>query len=166
MKLVYKRCKQILVVVVMTSAFAAQVHSQSLKTLVISGFIGGAKNPLTLSLADLQQLPQQRYTTTNPWVKEPRTYQGPLLSDVLKLAKAKSSRITLVALNDYHVNMNFAPLEKFKPILAWSENGKRMTIPRRGPLWVMFPVDKYPQLKNQRYNSYMIWQLHKIIVNE
>lgn len=162
------RCAQVILFLVLC-AWGAMAFASEQTILTISGHIQPADNSheVNFTLDDLQKLPQQNYKTTNPWVNKPHQYQGPLLTDILKSVNAKSTRLTLVALNDYRVNMDLAKVLKYQPILAWSDDSKTMSVRERGPLWLMFPISRYPEeLKNTRFNSYMIWQLRKIIVNQ
>lgn len=115
-------------------------------------------------LAMLQSLPQYNITTRHPWIESRHSYKGPRLADVLGLVGAQSEQLTLVALNDYQVDVSFDEIAKFNPILAWSENDKVMKVRDKGPLWLMFPIDEHPELLQISYNDFMVWQLRSIIV--
>ncbi|WP_427982384.1 molybdopterin-binding oxidoreductase [Agarivorans sp.] len=115
-------------------------------------------------LTMLQSLPQYTITTLHPWTESRRNYKGPRLSDLLKAVGARSEQLTLVALNDYQVDVDFEELTTFKPILAWSENDRVMKVRDKGPLWLMFPIDDHPELLQISYNDFMVWQLRSIIV--
>ncbi|MFM2484855.1 molybdopterin-binding oxidoreductase [Celerinatantimonas yamalensis] len=146
--------------------WVGSVQASAPVVLTISGHIQ-AKNGshrVDFTVADLQKLPQQRYRTLNPWVSTPHTYQGPRLTDLLKRVGAHSQKLTLVALNDYRLDLNLTDIRKYQPIVAWSDNGQQMSLREHGPLWLMLPVSQYSELKASRYNQYMIWQLRQIIV--
>lgn len=136
--------------------------------LTVSGNVDDSlpEGELHLTLAQLQNLPQHTYVTDNPWIREPQHFKGPKLKDVLKLAGARSTELMLEALNDYHVELDFAEIERFDPILAWSNNDKVMTVRNKGPLWLMFNIDSQPVLDELHFNDYMIWQLSHIFVND
>ncbi|CAG9298005.1 putative pterin-binding protein [Celerinatantimonas diazotrophica] len=162
------RCAQVMVFLALC-AWGKMVYASEPIILTISGHIRPTLSvrKVNFTLNDLQKFPQYIYKTTNRWVDKPHQYKGPLLADILKSVHAESPRLTLVALNDYRVNMDMSKVIKYKPILAWSDDGKTMTVRDRGPLWLMFPLDSYPKaLKNTGMNTYMIWQLRKIIVNQ
>jgi hypothetical protein len=115
-------------------------------------------------LAMLQSLPQYNITTLHPWIESRHSYKGPRLADVLSQVGAHSQQLTLVALNDYQVDLDFDEIAKFNPILAWSENDRVMKVRDKGPLWLMLPIDEYPELLQIPYNDFMVWQLRSIIV--
>lgn len=156
-----------IMIMVFLSLFSVQVSAADRVVLSISGAIsqGGETHRVDFTLAQLKSMTQYDFQTENPWVSEPHRYRGPRLSAILKKVGATSNRLTLIALNDYQIDLNFKHIEKYQPILAWSDNGKTMLVRDRGPLWLMLPIYRYPQLKNNQYNSYMVWQLRRIIVH-
>ncbi|WP_051326755.1 hypothetical protein [Aliagarivorans taiwanensis] len=131
--------------------------------LIIQGNIREVSG-MAFSLEDIKAMEQHSFVTKHPWTEVGRRYQGPLLADVLDVAQAKGKMLRMVALNDYEVEVDFSDIKKFQPILAWQQDGKTLSIREKGPLWLMFPVDDYPEVKNKRYNDYMIWQLRVIEV--
>ncbi len=134
--------------------------------LTLRGLIAETNNreEADFDLTMLKSLPQHSITTRHPWIESRHNYEGPRLSDLLEQVGAQSQQLTLIALNDYQVDVDFAELAKFNPILAWSENGREMTIRNKGPLWLMLPIDEYPELLQISYSDFMIWQLRSIIV--
>lgn len=112
----------------------------------------------------LLALPQQRFTTKHTWAEQAEEFSGPLLKDVLSLAcpNIKVSRLMLKAINDYSVEMDFSKLQAYKPIIALSVNGQRLSIRNKGPLWVMLPVDEFAELPPRSLDDMMIWQLSDI----
>lgn len=165
MKYLWKWGTTLIGVLLLTQMAWAQADDSSV-ILTISGLKTPyqGKYRVKLTRADLLKLPQQTFTTANPWVDQPHQYRGPLLADVLKKYGITSTRLVLVALNDYRITMDFSSVERFEPILAWSDNGETMTVRNHGPLWLMFPIDRFSELEQPVYNSYMIWQLRRIIV--
>lgn len=115
-------------------------------------------------LSMLQSLPQYTIITRHPWVESRHQYKGPRLADLLQLVGAQSSQLSMIALNDYEVDINFEEVAEFNPILAWSENDRVMQVRDKGPLWLMFPVDEHPELLKMAYSDFMVWQLRSIIV--
>lgn len=136
--------------------------------LTVSGNVDDSlpEGGLHLTLAQLQNLPQRTYVTDNAWINEPQYFKGPKLTDVLKLAGAKSTALVLEALNDYHVELDVTEIERLEPILAWSNNDKVMTVRNKGPLWLIFNIKSQPKLDELHFNDYMIWQLNHIVVND
>ena len=44
-------------------------------------------------------------------------------------------------------------------ILAMQADGTRLSIRDKGPIWLMYPVDDFPELQDPKYNLRLIWQL-------
>jgi hypothetical protein len=114
--------------------------------------------------AMLDALPQKSFVTETPWIKGAVKFTGPLLSDVLKVVNASGSNLKAVALNDYKINIPMEDAVKYGVILARQMDGKVMTIRDKGPLFVMYPFEKFPEIKTSVYFSRCIWQLQSIVV--
>jgi len=139
--------------------------SASEKTLLEINSISESINE-QFTLNQLLQLPQHDITTKLPWTSESNTYSGPYLKDVLQSAKTTGQWISLHALDYYNVSLNFQQIERFNPILALKKDGRLLTVRSKGPIWLLLPVDDYPELNAAIYNDYMIWHLVKIGVEE
>jgi hypothetical protein len=114
--------------------------------------------------AMLDKLPQVKMTVPTPWYKQEETFEGPLFRDVLKAAGSKGSKLYVVALNDYAAEIPLADLEKYDVILARKINGKVLTVRDKGPLFVMYPFDKKPELRTKEIYSRCVWQVNRIRV--
>lgn len=113
-----------------------------------------------LDMAALQRLPQRSFTTNTPWTREPHTYSGPLLRDVLALAGAQNPvTIKAVALNDYQISIPAEDAAKLDVIVAHQIDGKAIPVRERGPLFVIYPFDSASELRSTRYYERSIWQL-------
>jgi hypothetical protein len=134
--------------------------------LKIIGAVGAKNTPdaAAFDAALLDALPQTTYTATTPWFKEPAQFSGPLLRDVLKLAKAQGTLLNATALNDYKALIPMDDVTRYNVILARKMNGKEIAVRDKGPLFVMYPFDTVPELKNMVFFSRSIWQLHTISV--
>ena len=114
--------------------------------------------------AMLKSLPQTSFVTKTPWYKDSIKLTGPLVKDVLDVLKVKGEKITAVALNDYKVTIPLADAIKYGAILALTRDGKELSIRDKGPIWIIYPFDSYPELNNITYYSRAIWQLSSITV--
>jgi hypothetical protein len=132
--------------------------------LVISGKVAGPAGGMPLDMAALEALPQHSFTTGTPWSKAPQKFTGPLLRDVLRLAKAHGSSLKAMALNDYQVTIPVEDAQQESVIVALRIDGKPIPVRERGPLFVIYPFDSKPQLQAQRYYERSIWQLKSIEV--
>lgn len=113
-------------------------------------------------MAMLERLAQHSITTETPWHSGTHAFQGPLLRNVLAAAGAKGSTARLVALNDYRVEMPLDDAQRYDVIVARQFDGKPMSVRDKGPLFVMYPFDSQPQLRNAIYFSRCVWQLRSI----
>lgn len=141
--------------------FSAREHEVVLQ---VAGRVksGGVR----LSLKDLQMLPQHSFATNTPWTREPHTYTGPLLRDVLAAAGADLSATTIraVALNDYQIGIPLKDALTYPVIVAHRRDGKPMPVRDRGPLFIIYPFDSDAELRSTRFYQRAIWQLKSMQV--
>lgn len=132
--------------------------------LTVSGKINNTLDGTSarFDLKQLKQLPSATFTLKTRWSDGVHEYQGPLLTALLELVGATGDTLFLTALNDYSIEIKRAYAEKYQPILAWSMDGKPMSVRDKGPLWLMLPHDKYPELNEEIHTGRMIWQLSNI----
>ena len=107
----------------------------------------------------LSRLPQMEIVTRTPWYSTVRTFSGPLVRDVLSAAGARGEKVQAVALNDYRVEIPFDDLMRYDVVLAMLLDGKPMQVRDKGPLFIMYPFDRRPELRNAVYFSRCAWQL-------
>lgn len=112
----------------------------------------------------LDALPVTQFVTTSPWHTAPATFAGPALSSVLQVVGAKGKVLRLIAIDKYQIKVPYSDATEFAPVLARRVDGQALTIRQKGPLLLMYPFDRHPQLKNDNYYARSIWQLHKIVV--
>ncbi len=113
----------------------------------------------------LEHMPQHDITTITPWFTKPRRFTGPLLRDVLASAGAQGKTLRAVALNDYRVEIPFDDAQRYDVVLARLLDGKAMSVREKGPLFIIYPFDKVPELRNAVYFSRCAWQLKSIDVS-
>lgn len=134
--------------------------------LTISGKIG-VKNSPDAALFDaalLDALPQHSFVSATPWLKNPATFTGPLLKDVLQALKAQGTHLKALALNDYKIDIPLDDAFKFDVILARKVDGRVLTVREKGPIFVMYPFERFPELKTDTYYSRCVWQLKSLRV--
>ncbi|TSE18409.1 hypothetical protein Talka_02155 [Tepidimonas alkaliphilus] len=117
-----------------------------------------------LDLAMLEALPQHHLLTRTPWDSEPVTFSGPRLRDVLDAVGAHGQRLRAVALDDYRVIIPLEDAQRYDVIVATRKNGARMSVRQKGPLFIVYPFDHAPQLRDRRYYERSIWQLKALEV--
>lgn len=154
-----------LVVVFSANAFALDKPTGR-PILTVSGLISekNASNDAQFDAAMLDKLPQQKMAVETPWYKTAQTFEGPLFRDVLKATGIKGKKLYVVALNDYAAEIPLADLEKYDVILARKINGKVINVRDKGPLFIMYPFDKKPELRTKDVYSRCVWQVNRIRV--
>jgi hypothetical protein len=115
-------------------------------------------------MAMLEKLPQRSFSTTTPWYGEPHKFTGPLLRDVLAAAGAEGKQLKAVALNDYKVDIPAEDAKAYDIVLARLMDDKPMPVRDKGPLFIIYPFDARPELRNTIYYSRCAWQLKAIEV--
>jgi hypothetical protein len=115
-------------------------------------------------LAMLSALPQHRIKTRTPWHEGERVFAGPLVRDVLAAAKASGTSLRMVALNDYRVDVPMDDVQRWDVIIATSIDGRAIPVREKGPLFIIYPFDRHPDLRNAVYYSRSIWQLRRVEV--
>ncbi|MCZ4353945.1 molybdopterin-dependent oxidoreductase [Roseovarius aestuarii] len=113
---------------------------------------------------DLLKLPQVEVTTSNDYVNEATTFSGPTLRSVLEQnGIGENDEIELHALNDFFIVAPAQDAYAYDVILAILKNGEKMSVRNKGPIWVIYPMSDYPELRGDVYNGRLVWQLDQII---
>ena len=137
--------------------------------LTVSGRIGRVNNKTTntydFTESDFLELNQSSITTGTSWTPT-SVFVGPLLLDVMQAAGVTSGTLTFKTLDDYSAPIPWEDLVRYGVILAHSQDGKRLSNKRWGPLWTIYPRDQNPvALKGPIAESRFIWQVNRIEVN-
>jgi hypothetical protein len=112
----------------------------------------------------LEAMAQTSFTTRTPWYAQPRKFTGPLLRDVLAAAGAQGTTVRALALNDYRVDIPFEDSQQHDVVVARLLDDKPMPVRDKGPLFIIYPFDSKPELKNAVYYSRSAWQLKALDV--
>lgn len=102
--------------------------------------------------------------TGTPWSDGVDVYQGPLLRSLIEAVGVTSDSLSVIALNDYNA---FFPVQDgydHNVILAMDVNGDAMRIRDKGPLFILYPFDEKPSLKNEVIYNRSVWQVKAINV--
>ena len=123
----------------------------------------GAAAVIRLTEAQILSLPVSVITTGTDWTSVSR-FEGPLLSDVLKLPPGRTGHLEVLALNRYGVTIPVSDLARYSPILAHTRDGVRMKRSDFGPLFIVYPRDRYRELRAPNMAARMVWQVCRIDV--
>lgn len=118
----------------------------------------------TLDMAMLEAIGTASFTTTTPWYNAPVTFSGVPLAKLLDFLGATGTTLTVYALNDYKTDIPMEDARKFPVILATKRDGAYMPVRDKGPLFIVYPYDSDPALKQQIYFSRSAWQVARMVV--
>jgi hypothetical protein len=77
---------------------------------------------------------------------------------------ATGSFVTAYALNDFTTKLPISDFKRFHPILAMKRNGEYMSVRDKGPLFIVYPYDSDPELRQQVYYNRSAWQIARLTV--
>lgn len=163
-----KFARTLLTVSMMLAATAASALDKPAGRAILT--VGGEISQLNagkeaqFDAAMLDKLPQHKLTVETPWYKGAQTFEGPLLRDVAEAVGIKGKKLYVVALNDYAAEIPMEDLKKYDVVLARKINGKVLAVRDKGPLFIMYPFDKDPELRTKEIYGRCVWQVNRIRV--
>lgn len=155
----------LLLTIVSLNTTASNLSAAQEKTILsITGTAADTQKQQTIhfNLSQLQSLPSNTFTMQTRWDDHIHQYHGPLLTALLEHVKFTGKTIELTALNNYVIEIDRSFIEKYQPILAWQKDSKKMSIRRKGPLWLLLPHHLHSELNTEEHTGKMIWQLRHI----
>lgn len=120
--------------------------------------------PVDFTLEDLRALGVERIETTTPWHDGKMVFEGVSLAALMAHVGAKGDSLTGIALNDFYTELPLSDAADYDVIIAYRANGSDLTVRDKGPLFVIYPFDRFPELRNELYYSRSIWQLRRLTV--
>lgn len=155
-----------LLVLVAGGAALALTAPTAAPILTVSGKITVTNRGTTAQFdrAMLEAIGMVAVETNTPWYKEKVTFEGVPLAKLMQAVGAQGDKLTVVALNDYSADVPMDDVRQHNVILALKRNGEYMPSRDKGPLFVIYPFDSNPDLRNQKYYSRSVWQVSRIEV--
>lgn len=118
---------------------------------------------VTYNLEALLALPQEIVVTTNDYVDDLTTFQGPSLKSVLEESDiGDDATLKMVAINDFASSVPAGDAFEYQVILAVLSDGEEMSVRDKGPIWVIYPMTDNAELQDDIYNGRLVWQLKSI----
>jgi hypothetical protein len=111
----------------------------------------------------LESLGSATIRTSTVWTDGVKAFTGVSLKSVLNRVGARGTRLRAHALNDYEVEIPLTDL-RYNPLLALAMDGQALTVRDRGPVWIVYPRDAHPALRNAQQDTRWIWQLDRLRV--
>ncbi|MDX1655426.1 MAG: molybdopterin-dependent oxidoreductase [Candidatus Competibacteraceae bacterium] len=110
----------------------------------------------------LEALGLAQVHTTTTWTEGRILFEGVLLARILEFVGAQGDTIVARALNDYMAEIPASDLEHYPVLVAMTMDGEPMTPRDKGPLWIIYPRDDYPQLNTPYVDQRWVWQLNRL----
>ncbi|MDH3537939.1 MAG: oxidoreductase, partial [Gammaproteobacteria bacterium] len=66
--------------------------------------------------------------------------------------------------NDYQVSIPISDLRNYPVLFALKQNGSYMRVRGKGPIWIIYPRETYPELDTDQITDRWVWQLSKIVI--
>ncbi|QOF75041.1 molybdopterin-dependent oxidoreductase (plasmid) [Aminobacter sp. SR38] len=139
---------------------------KGLPILTIEGNIGvtNASGSAQFDRAMLEDMGLTSIDTKTPWFTGMHKFEGVPLDRIMKLIAAHGKEVVAVALNDYSTTIPLKDFADYGVLLALKRDGQYMPVSDKGPLFIVYPYDRDPELQSQKFYSRSVWQLSRLIV--
>ena len=112
----------------------------------------------------LEALGVSELSLSTPWTDGRQTFDGVLGEKVLDAVGASGTTIVARAINDYQVEIPLSDLRRYPVLFALKHNGNYMRVRNKGPIWIIYPRETYPELDTDLITDRWVWQLSEIII--
>ena len=89
---------------------------------------------------------------------------GILGRSLLQYVDAKGTRLHVVALDGYSIEIPIEDLQKYDVVVATEIDGKTLSVRDKGPAWIIYPVSANKELADLVYEARSVWQILSIDV--
>ena len=129
--------------------------------LTVSGQLDHTNAPgeARFDRAMLEALGVETVVTHTAWTTGPQTFEGVPVKAVLEAVGAEGTTARCVALNDYTVDIPLSEFSDYPALMALKMNGTYIRVRDKGPIWIVYPADDFPELDRPGIWHHWIWQL-------
>lgn len=124
------------------------------------------KKTFVFSFDELSKLPNTVVRTKTKWTAT-SDFNGPMMRDILNFvgANKNAKEVEVRCHNNFVVTIPISDLKRWEVILAYGQNGQRLTMATKGPLWIIYPVDQYKsELNNNLTRAKFAWAVKELVV--
>ena len=115
-----------------------------------------------LRTRDLSAMPQRSVKAVTPWTEGVVTFSGVPFETLAREFGGDAGRVTLKAINAYKITLEVPELLADEALLAIRMNGRPMPVRDKGPIWLVFPSARRPELAHADNVHRWIWQIDEI----
>lgn len=119
---------------------------------------------VNLDITALESFESTTLKTHTPWTEGLQVFTGVRVSVLLTALGMQGVTLRALTLNDYEVEISVKDAEDYPVIIAYKRNGRHMLIRDKGPLWIIYPLDEFPELRNLQSEQKMAWHLSGVVV--
>lgn len=112
----------------------------------------------------IERLTWRTVRTSTNWTEGVKVFEGVSARELLAFVGAQGETASAVALNDYKVDIPIADFEQYDVLFALRMDGKDLLPSDKGPIWIVYPRDQKPGLRDLRYDSRWVWQLRTLTI--
>ena len=98
------------------------------------------------------------------WTEGRQVFNGVLASKILDAVAAQGKVIVARAINDYEVRIPLSDLRRYPVLFALKHNGIYMRVRDKGPIWIIYPREAFPEIDTEEISERWVWQLSEIII--
>lgn len=110
----------------------------------------------------IEALPRHTLDTSTSVTEGINLFEGVLMRDLLGAAGAEGEFVTAIALNDYVIDIPMDDFHDYDVLAALTMDGERLLPRDKGPIWIVYPRDDFPELAYIRYDYRWVWQLARL----
>ncbi len=103
-------------------------------------------------------------SVTTSWTDGTQDFSGVLMRDLLAAVGAQGKTVEAVTLNDYTYTIEIKDFSLYPVIMATKLNGEVLKVRDKGPLWIIYPLDRFAEQQRAFMEQRMVWQLRQLIV--
>ena len=125
----------------------------------------GKMHDFTIAL--FEALGTYRLTTKTFWPSDDGTYEGVLLSDLLKkVGLHGQDKLLIKAIDDYAVTIPREDWTRWPVFLATRRDGKLLSLRNKGPTWLIFPMALDEELAVRSMGAHWDWMIKSFEASE
>ncbi|WP_319483926.1 molybdopterin-dependent oxidoreductase [uncultured Cohaesibacter sp.] len=123
-----------------------------------------ANGAVLLDRAMIEKIGLRELHTHTARSKSAHLWHGVLMRDLLDFVGAKGEQVEFHALDGYSVTIPIKDFYEHDVLLAIRQNGENLSVRRRGPTRIIYPMDMDESLLDPKYTARSVWQIEKMIV--
>lgn len=134
--------------------------------LVVAGRIGETNigDEAHFDFDMLMALGTEELRTTTPFEEGEQSFEGIRVEALLQRVEASGNTLVATALDGYTVEIPIKDMVDYPVLMATKRNGQKMGVRNKGPIWIVYPIDQFPELVGEKYSARSVWQLNRIEV--